>query len=223
MSATFGDIRSLLHGEPDQQAWETLCQALEQYRGEEPLEEVVLPYCARALKGWPEHIERQAPLHWVEAMLLGEEVAMLSLCTHMNLYDHGIGDEGVAALAASPHLTQLQHLDLSDTNIYEEGALALALSPHLARLQHLNLGYNGIGDEGARALAASPHLAQLKHLELYDNDIGDEGAAALAASPHLAQLQHLDLSGNDIGDEGARALAASPYLPEHIRAHWRRA
>ena len=227
MGDRFGDVRSILHGEPSQQGWQALCEALDAYQGAEPLEEVVLPYCLQALQGWPPEIERWVPPRWDEMLFEEQGPPELILCTHLELHDYHVGDRGnigdgdVRALAASPHLAQLQHLDLSSNYIGDQGVEALAASAHLTRLQYLDLADNHIGSGGARALAASPNLASLRHLDLYGNRIGDEGARALASSPHLASLQHLNLHSNGIEDEGAAALAASPHLPEPIRAQWR--
>jgi hypothetical protein len=54
-----------------------------------------------------------------------------------------IGDEGVRALAASPHLGRLTHLRLWDCGTSEKGARALAESPHLTSLRTVSPGYGG--------------------------------------------------------------------------------
>jgi uncharacterized protein (TIGR02996 family) len=129
---------------------------------------------------------------------------------HLDLCDNYVGDEGLAALAASPYLTHLRKLSLHDY-IGAQGAAALAQAPNLAGLTYLDIRCD-IGPEGARALAASPYLYQLKSLLLHGGCIGDEGVKALARSRVLANLEYLGLSSNDLTDDGARALAATPYL-----------
>ena len=244
----FGDIRSILHSPPGQNTWNELCGALDPYEGREPLLEVALPYCLRALGGWPPEIEREPPETWVQELIRGEPPAALSLCSHLHCwvdFDEGIelahkvaslphfsrlrvlrlgadiGEEGAAALAASPHLQGLLFLDLNYNVLEDEGVRAIAESPFLTKLGALHLAGTGVGDEGAIALASSPNLAHLTFLDLAENDIGDEGAIALASSPHLGQLEQLALEDNVFGERGALALATSPHLCEQIKAEWR--
>jgi hypothetical protein len=56
---------------------------------------------------------------------------------------------------------------------------AIAASPHLPNLQHLFLGYNRITDAGARVLAASPLASTLVRLTLWDNPLGPAGEEVL--------------------------------------------
>src|SRR5262249_52108253 len=93
-----------------------------------------------------------------------------------------------------------------------EGMAALAAAPHLAGLRELELCIHQLGDEGARALAGSAHLHNLSVLRLSSCRIRDPGAAALANSAVLASVTHLNLRYNDITSGGALALAQSPHL-----------
>ena len=107
MSTTFGDLRSLLHAEPGDEVWQTLCRALDDYSDSEPLEELVLPYCLRVLMRWPQQVARQAPARWAQGLLAGQPPPpILALCTHLNLEDNNIDDEGARALATSPYLPE---------------------------------------------------------------------------------------------------------------------
>jgi uncharacterized protein (TIGR02996 family) len=131
----------------------------------------------------------------------------------LHLKEHGLGDEGVRALADWPALRCLHTLRLPKNRIGDEGARALANSPHLARLYHLDLGDNAIGDAGLVALAESPFLRQLRSLDLGSNAVGARGVQALAASEGVRHLRELDLGSNPVGDAGAVALARSAHLP----------
>jgi hypothetical protein len=81
--------------------------------------------------------------------------------------DHAqVGDAGVAALAASPHLGRLQALDLGNNPITDEGVEALARSETLKRLTHLTVSREGLADapisEGAlQRLRHAPNLPRL--------------------------------------------------------------
>jgi uncharacterized protein (TIGR02996 family) len=136
----------------------------------------------------------------------------LSLASSLQVGGPRIGDDGLAALAGSPHLARLRSLWLNSNEITGLGLAILGQSPHLAQLASLELGGNDIGLAGVQALAWSPHLTRLTHLGLSLTGLGDQGTAALAASSHLAGLTYLNLQSNHIGPRGAQALAASPHL-----------
>jgi uncharacterized protein (TIGR02996 family) len=159
--------------------------------------------------------------------------------------DAVFGDEGLAALAQSPHLGNLRCLWLYMQKIGHAGARALSATRHLTNLRKLSLGFCRIGAEGACALANGPwpELAlQLDHCDLGDdaaealaeapalvaldlssNRIGDAGAKALSRAPGLKGLVALDVGENSIGDEGARALGESTALPKLQRLRVRSA
>ena len=126
--------------------------------------------------------------------------------------DGQIKDRGVAALADSLHLGNLDRLNLLDTGMSDKGAVRLAEAENLS-CSMLALSGNEIGDEGVAALADSPVLASVERLYLARNPIGDDGVIALANSPHLGKLRELGLGTlEDLSDEGARALVDSPHL-----------
>jgi uncharacterized protein (TIGR02996 family) len=125
-------------------------------------------------------------------------------------------DDGVRALAASPHLGRLRWLVVDHKGVAPAtvAALAAARWPQLTSLGLRGVGTDGraMGDEGARDLLAVPWVGRLTQLELGANRLGDAGARALAASPQLANLEMLGLERNGIGDEGVGALARSLHL-----------
>jgi uncharacterized protein (TIGR02996 family) len=105
----------------------------------------------------------------------------------------GVSASTARELAASPHLGKLLGLDRIDCTIGDEGAAALAASPHLVGLQRL-VAHGPvpscfgprprgerplIGDAGARALVSSPGLGRLELLDLRHNAVGPEAAEAL--------------------------------------------
>ncbi|HEY1190727.1 MAG TPA: TIGR02996 domain-containing protein [Gemmata sp.] len=121
-------------------------------------------------------------------------------------------------LAACPLLTGVRELDLCNCDLGPNGLALLAKSPHLRNLDAIDLGFNKLDDAAVEALARSSNFANLRALALNDNDlIGDAGARSLADSPFFAGLTALDLSGNELGDAGATALAGSRSLPR-VRA-----
>lgn len=119
--------------------------------------------------------------------------------------------DGLAALAASPHLRQLDHLHLEHCQINDEAAAVLFATPNLAGLRRLDLRFNAIGPDGVRALRDLP-AAGLAYLCLTGNRLGDEGAAHVARASRLTALRELFLPTNMIGQAGAEALAAADHL-----------
>jgi uncharacterized protein (TIGR02996 family) len=172
-----------------------------------------------------------------------QEIAKSPALRHIRTLDFGdgnrLGNAGVEALMASPHLGNLRKLDLqrnalgstavraiarsesaqsieslelSNNDLYSAAAEEIAFGPALHRLEFLNLGTTRLGDAGVVALARSPQMASLKHLYLNHNDLTDEAALAISRSPHLAQLRSLFLDRNSISDPGAQALANTETL-----------
>ena len=124
-----------------------------------------------------------------------------------------IGDRGVAALAASPHLGNVIRLNLINAGIGDKGAASLAQAASLSSCAMLALSGNDIGDAGLSALAESAVLAPVERLYLARNPISDVGIMALAASPHVGKMRELGLGTlEELSDDGAEALASSPNL-----------
>lgn len=138
--------------------------------------------------------------------------AWTSSLRELNLGENLFGDEGLEAIAASPHLRRLERLRLGRT-MTARGAQALAASPMLETVKELMLSWNALGDALA-ALASSPHLGALEKLWLHECALDDRGARALAEGTGLGNLRWLEVSKNAIGDEGAAALAKSTGLGE---------
>src|SRR5262249_58550171 len=84
---------------------------------------------------------------------------------------NSIGPRGAAALANWPVLARVWHLGLHDNVLGDDGLIALAASPHLGRLLELDLEQDcwnsrafTFNDRAARALAASKSLPRLDGL-----------------------------------------------------------
>jgi uncharacterized protein (TIGR02996 family) len=162
-----------------------------------------------------------APLRRLNLWRAGPSVPALARLPHLagvealefsDPWDNLVRADGMAALAASPHLRRLTSLNLSRNDIADAGAAALAGAPWLAGLRALNLVENGLSDAGAEALAVSPRVSGLHSLELGRNGITDRGLGALARSPHLANLRVLGLDRNFIGPSAGAVLATSACL-----------
>jgi uncharacterized protein (TIGR02996 family) len=132
----------------------------------------------------------------------------------LNLFNDKIGAEGMAALAASPHLASLRWVTLFGCALARAGIESMAGAATLAGLRYLDLGGNGLGLDEAKILAGSPHRARLRHLRLGLNNIGARGARVILQADNLAGLWTLDLSYSNMTDMTARDAAAKTPLRE---------
>ncbi|WP_368856434.1 hypothetical protein [Micromonospora fiedleri] len=98
----------------------------------------------------------------------GAEVFAHLPVRHLTLVDAAGLMPDVAGVAG---LGRLVALDLSDNPIGDDGVAALAASPHLGRLRWLGLANCGIGPAGAEALAASRNLPALRYVEMWGNPV----------------------------------------------------
>jgi uncharacterized protein (TIGR02996 family) len=121
-------------------------------------------------------------------------------------------------LANSRHL-RLKKLDLADHYLGDDGLAALVRTDRVANLTHLGLAYNEIGlmgEAGLEALLNSAHLGQLKELNLSGNVIPQLIAPRLAEWPHLEQIHWIDLREAMIDEDSRRLLEASPWAGKFL-------
>jgi hypothetical protein len=148
---------------------------------------------------------------WTDLPLGDAGLARLAGCPevgqpNLDLRSQGVGDEGLTALAQSPHLTEVRALDLENNRIGPAGAVELGVSRHAAGLRRVDLSGNPIGDRGAAALAESAFFPNAERLILRQCAIGDEGALAFARRPVPPALKALALQGNRISQPAGAAL-----------------
>jgi uncharacterized protein (TIGR02996 family) len=127
----------------------------------------------------------------------------------LRLYQCGIGDEHLVALAAGA-FPNLKALDLGYGGVSARGIDAICRTAW--PLEQLELWANKIGDDGVTALANASFTRTIRELVLGYNEIGDDGAAALAAG-NWPKLERIVFRGDPIGEAGARALAGSTTMP----------
>lgn len=144
---------------------------------------------------------------WME----GEDAAWLT-----GLRVNGLTMHGARRLARRPFLAGITSLGVRG-DLGDAGVVALAASPHLSSLRCLELGSNYLQDAGVQALASSPHLANLTRLSLSFTAVGSPGAATLANSPHLDRLADLDLTANGSLPETEGAAALRRRFGDRVR------
>lgn len=115
--------------------------------------------------------------------------------------------KAIAQAAASTHL---EHLNLGANEIGDQGLSALAQSPHLGALRSLHIADNHspplITDQGISALVNAQRIHALEHLKLSGSELTWQGMAAILSSPNMSKLRtlitascdQLDLSSADL-------------------------
>jgi len=211
----FGELRSLLHGEPSQIAWEEICELVDGWDSAAELREVVLPYALRAMVGWPDEL-RAPPPHAREAIIAGNPTPSVALCVELSLaysyflVNQRMTNRSLSALAQSEWVGwSVESLELTSHPIGDSGILSLAESRWLGNLRSIKLGYTCVSHEGLRALICAPRLERLYELVASNLDLTDEVLEAVSAGGARERLRVLDLSSNKLTSRGVRALARS--------------
>ncbi|MFO0547005.1 MAG: TIGR02996 domain-containing protein [Polyangiaceae bacterium] len=126
------------------------------------------------------------------------------------LYKNSILAEGAKALAASPHLSDLEELGLGGNKIGSDAVERMAGA--FRKLIWLDLRRSNLAPKGYSALAASRGFDSVRTLDLLGNKVGAPGAEALAKGGGLASLTDLDLCQTKLGDDGVAKLVEAPFL-----------
>jgi uncharacterized protein (TIGR02996 family) len=146
------------------------------------------------------------------------KVAVMPLLGHLRNLDVsgcGLGKEGLAALAPSPHFKGLYAINLSNNRLSRAEAIKPLVDANtLPRLVNLDLSGNWLNMEGVRYLLNWPQMAHLTALNLLGNWIHSGGVALIAESPALGNLTHLNLSHNYLHDQAIQAIVQSSALPK---------
>jgi hypothetical protein len=204
----FGELRSLAHGAPSQQAFHALIRVFEEARAPaEEVESIWLPYALEHVRAWPVYLRT---LRVDDPARLGDTPPpwMALLCAlHLGYEDYPEGF--LTELVSSSRVAGLERLTFDHSTLPAGVLSALATSPHLGALRQLMLRAAGT-PETYRALAGSPTL-RLESFSAHGAAIGDEGAVAFADSPVFADLEQLGLTACGIGDQGARALGSASF------------
>ncbi|MBK03700.1 MAG: hypothetical protein CL920_18675 [Deltaproteobacteria bacterium] len=131
----------------------------------------------------------------------------------LNLYNNkGFDDGGILSLSKSTTLTHLHALNIGYNNITMTGIQALCHSPAMKELRTLKASNLKLGDPLTHAIASSPHLTQLEMLELHNNGSTPESLKPLLFSPNVQHLKNLQLFGNKLGPIGLEAIGTSPQI-----------
>jgi uncharacterized protein (TIGR02996 family) len=130
---------------------------------------------------------------------------------HLQFLNLRLEEDGLEALAVSPHLGAIQRLELTiDTT--ERGLLTLLRSERLTSLRDLRLPRSDPDLVVLRALAGTAPVARVEALDLSTLSLLDDGATTLARLT-LPSLRQLSLARCGIGVTGAQALADASWLP----------
>lgn len=137
----------------------------------------------------------------------------LAWTTELWWWDCQLDDDGLAALADSPHLVHLRSLVLEKVRCRNAGLEALARTPHLPRLRHFGLPapvHLGFYDTEAVVAVLAAHPIERLNL----TGVNKIEPGVLGNAPAAAKLRSLEITTSDVG-----ALAHTTQLTalEHLR------
>lgn len=204
---SFGEVRSVLQGQPNKKSWAKLCDLLDGFDPHE-LDDMILPYVEGASRRWPAAL-CVTPKRWITRALGGQEVPFWSVARALDLSNAYLSEAQTMSLLASDRLEHIQLLIMDSNRIGPQGAEALGRSSSLRALTSLRLGFNGIGDQGWASLVKAPFLATLQHLSLEDNNLTGDSVKLLVKQPWVDRLVSLDLRRNKLGAEAMTMLASA--------------
>lgn len=197
----FGDLEA--RGQRDEEAWKAVCKVFEAWPDDEDLE-VAIDYAAEHMRAWDSWV-RVPPETWQATRPGGEP--RLRLATEVVLYD---GDADVAALAGSRCVENLERLIVLGP-MSNEGLAALAGSPHFARLTSIEVEESGdIDDAGLRTLATGPFRLEELLLRQNNGGVSDKGVKVLADDPAFEGLTALALDLANVTSKGLIRLMKTP-------------
>jgi hypothetical protein len=217
--ARFGELRSLVHGQPSEAAWTALaalCDTIPTWTPDEQAlwHEQGVPYMRGALARWPLAL-CVAPWWDTRALLRGSPTSQLfPIARALVRPRHEVTTAEAIRMAADPRLAHIESIELRTVKLSAQGAAALVSSPHLTRLTALDLTNNSIGQRTADALVTSGMASRLTSLRLTMCPLGKRGGRALLGRADLSRLTGaLELSSCHLGPAGLLALAANPAPP----------
>ena len=141
-------------------------------------------------------------------------IILCSSLTYLHLGQNRLGSKGMHFLSnALKDNLSLEHIDLWDNGIGSEGILSLIPFIAVSKLRRLNLGKNNIGAKACHEIfAALPPT--IEELRMFETGIDDDGMQQVTPRLQSFPLTVLVLGNNAIGDGGCRTLFQN--LPSSI-------
>lgn len=214
----FREIRSLLHGEPNEHNFKELCKLLEDGLREDRdrAASELVPYAEGMMRLWP-HRLRRMPTTWLKN--IGKRIpwyvsTLQPLMRTILISNRAISAKEITQLLDSELFTPIMRLEFETierrwrygpSTAGEHKLRALLENEHFEHLEELELN-RFIDSSGCYTLIAeSAQMQGIRVLSLRNNPYYN--LQALASSEHLANLQELDLSHIPCGGAaGARIL-----------------
>lgn len=193
-SDQFGELRSLLQGQPHQERWRALCAHV--HRHSVALDEAHWIYLREHLKRWPLELCAM-PQDWIDELFDERGGPWLQICRQLCWDERDIEPDHVDELVYSPWLRHLESL-----------SIARSRRPVWARFN--------LTDEGAIALTQSENFHELKRLRLCGHHLRPDSVQRIVTGDRFPWLEHLDLSFNQLAF--MRASADAPWTVPHLKS-----
>jgi len=186
-SDQFGDLRSLLQGQPNLERWSALCAHV--YQHGHALDQAHWVYLREHLKRWPLELCAM-PQDWIDELFDERGGPWLQICRQLCWDERDIEPDHVDELVYSPWLRHLESLSIARTR-----------RPVWARFN--------LTDEGAVALTQSENFHELRRLSLCGHHLRPDSVQRIVTGDRFPWLEHLDLSFNQLAF--LRATADAPW------------
>ncbi|QEL21061.1 TIGR02996 domain-containing protein [Limnoglobus roseus] len=130
----------------------------------------------------------------------------------------GSPDLGTAFASKRCQLRNLRSLNLSRRKLGDEGVIALAKSPHFQHLESLDISDNGLTDAAVVALVRSPGLRSLRRLTINgDSRLTDVSAHAILADGRDWDHVKIDSHRMSVPMSQAIRFKLGPASPQEMR------
>jgi hypothetical protein len=163
-SAWFGEVRSVLAGEPGAASWGRLCGLLSAPQAAERVEEWQAYVAAQLDERWEVSL-RAAPRAWLDAALEGRPPAGWPLARVCVLDDCLSGDEQLVGLIGRGFFEPFAEISLARCGLSAAGAMALAEAV-CERVTSLRLAGNLLRTDDAWTVLSKRDMPRLKLLDL---------------------------------------------------------
>lgn len=222
----FREIRSLLHGEPNEHNFKQLCTLLEDaLRSErERAASELVPYADGMMRLWP-HRLRRMPTSWIKH--IGDRIpwhvsTLQPLMRTILIDNREIDPTEIKQLVSSELFDPILRLEFQHVwgrwkhawksySYDQELARMLLEEERFLNLEELEFTRCIHSPKTYELLATSEHMRGIRALTLRKNSA--IGLEALASSEHLEELEELDLSHTSCGDSSS-CSRLSDYLFE---------
>ncbi len=202
-------LRRLVHQNPSEALWRSLCAVLQRWPEQDRV--VAVDYVNDNLAAWPDAM-RLAPKSWLKASAKGQSAELLKVARAIS-FSAGLR-ASIRDLTHDPRLTQITTLLAPGYKLTSADVAALSSPQARFKLNTLHLAHTEVNASSLREmLVAGGALGELKDLKLASCGLGAEVNTVLSEPSSLPDLQTLSVPQNALtADDLSAIVQAHPRL-----------